>query len=76
MAIKLTLNSEPNPESKPFPKLMWNKKYGCLFYMVSPKKGVPLDGDNSWDYLNPDFFNSWDPTQFQDHNSPVTIQNK
>lgn len=75
MAIKLTFNSEPNSEAKPFPKLMWNKKYGCLFYMVSPSKGVPLDGGN-WDYNNPDFFTSWDPIRFEDYNSSVIIQNK
>lgn len=75
MAIRLTLNSESTP--KPFPKLMWNKKYECLFYMVSPTTGVPLDNkDGSWAYRNPDFFNSWNPIEFQDYNSPVTIQNK
>lgn len=76
MAIKLTFNPEPNSEPKSFPKLMWNKEFGCLFYMVSATTGLPLDDNKNWAYGATNFFTSWEPSEFEDYDKSVTIQNK
>ncbi|MCP4182301.1 MAG: hypothetical protein GY761_03155 [Hyphomicrobiales bacterium] len=72
--MKSIVRDEPEPNGKPFPKLMISKVTDVIMLMTSEDTGTVVarsDGDNQLGYYN----TMWDAKNFTDFTGSVTLSN-